>query len=248
MAHKKNYKRPTDYNKNVGSKDTQSKTTDLSSYKKWAQSLKKNPIIWIMVIAVLGASVYFQTYSYNYTQDDITYSTENSATKKGVHGIRDIFTHGSLNYYTLEPTNSGIYRPLTLLTFCMEFELFKTFNPKIGHLINVLLYFLVLLLIGPILVRLFSIKKLPLLLPLLILLLYALHPIHTEVVASIKSRETLLSAFFCIWSFVFVANQHRQTKKCPKDLHRNYFLTWFNVKRRRPYVCCRRISCFVCLF
>jgi tetratricopeptide (TPR) repeat protein len=30
----------------------------------------------------------------------------------------------------------------------------------------------------------------------MILLLYALHPIHTEVVASIKSRDTLLSAFF----------------------------------------------------
>lgn len=196
MAHKKVYKKSNNYSRNVEFESSQEKGDSLSFYNRLRTSLKQNYIFWVIVIAVLGASIYIQTAKYNYTQDDIIYSTENAATKKGIHGVPDVFTHGSLNYYTIEPTNSGVYRPVTLLTFCIEFELFKTFSPRIGHLINVFLYFLVLCLTGVILVRLFSIKKLPLLLPLLVLLLYALHPIHTEVVASIKSRETLLSAFF----------------------------------------------------
>jgi tetratricopeptide (TPR) repeat protein len=169
---------------------------NLPKYKSWLNKQFGNYNFWVLFIAIIGASIYLQTFSFNFTQDDSIYSTANTATLKGIKGIPEVFTHGSLKYYTAEPSNSGIYRPFTLLTFCLEHEIFKGFNPKVGHIFNIILYFLTLILIGTILNRLFSLKKIHLIIPLLILMLYALHPTHTEVVASIKSRDTLLSALF----------------------------------------------------
>ena len=101
-----------------------------------------------------------------------------------------------MNFLNIDPVNSGIYRPLTLFTFALEKQIVGDFKPGVGHVVNIILYFLVLIVIGFMLVRLFSFKKITILIPLLILLLYAVHPLHVEVVASIKSRDTLLSAFF----------------------------------------------------
>lgn len=169
-------------------------------YKNWANILARQQIIWVILIAVIGASIYFQTYNFNFTLDDNLYTNDNSAVKRGLKAAPDIFTHGTLNYFTHQPSNSGNYRPVSLFSFAVEYELFGEFNPKVGHTVNIVLYFLILIFTGLVLVKLFQTKKTPLLIPLLILLLYALHPIHTEVVASIKSRDSLLAAFFSFWS------------------------------------------------
>jgi protein O-mannosyl-transferase len=174
----------------------------LPKYKVWLNKLSGHYNFWVLFISIIGASIYLQTYSFNFTQDDSIYSTANTATLKGLKGVPEVFTYGSLKYYTVEPSNSGIYRPFTLFSFCLEKEIFKTFNPKVGHIINVSIYFLILILIGIILIKLFSLKKIPKVIPLLILVLYAFHPTHTEVVASIKSRDTLLSAFFIFSSLI----------------------------------------------
>jgi protein O-mannosyl-transferase len=198
MAKKRKYYKDLIQNNEIG----EIESNILPFHKRWFKMTPSNYYLWLLLIAIIGASIYFQTYSYNFTLDDNLYSISNSATLKGINGIPDVFTHGSLNSYILQPSNSGIYRPFTLLTFCLEHEMFKGFNPKVGHFINILLYFLNLILIGIILIKLFSFKRIPLIIPLLILLLYALHPTHTEVVASIKSRDTLLSAFFVFSSLI----------------------------------------------
>ena len=131
--------------KNQGTNPITPLSEQLSLKWKVQHFFSSNRNLWLLVIVLLGCSVYWQTKDFEFTQDDTLYSTGNSATQKGINGIPDVFSHGSLNYYTVEPTNSGIYRPLTLLTFCIEYELFKGFKPLNGHLINIILYFLVCL-------------------------------------------------------------------------------------------------------
>lgn len=156
----------------------------------------KTTAIWILIIAFFGAALYFQTIPYGYSGDDGIYSYFNWATQKGLGAWDELFKNGSMNFLSIEPVNSGIYRPFTLLTFALEYEVFGEFEASNGHLINVILYFLFLLILGFFLDRICRLGKLPDWIPLLALLLFAAHPIHTEVVASVKSRDILLAALF----------------------------------------------------
>ncbi len=162
--------------------------------------LPQNPLLWIMAISLLGASLYFSTYKYDFSADDGMYTYFNSATKGGMSRTGDLFRFGSMHFLNINPINSGAYRPFTLLTFAVEKQITGEFKPVYGHIFNIILYFLVLFVVGLLLLQLFKRKGLPAMIPFMALLLYALHPIHVEVVASIKSRDTLLSAFFAFWA------------------------------------------------
>nr|WP_170857139.1 tetratricopeptide repeat protein [Algoriphagus locisalis] len=153
-------------------------------------------IFWILLIAFLGALLYTQTYNYGYTGDDGIYAYYNRVTQKGLEEWTELFQYGSMNFIQINPVNTSIYRPFTLLTFAVEYAIFGEFEAGNGHVFNVILYFGVLVILGLLLVRIFGKRNLPIVLPLLILALYAFHPIHTEVVASVKSRDTLLASLF----------------------------------------------------
>jgi hypothetical protein len=117
----------------------------------------KYKIIWISLIAIIGSAIFFQTFNYNFSGDDGLYSFSNKATQKGLKDVVDIFRFGSLNFIAHNPTNTGTYRPVTLLTFSVEKQLFGEFRPSTGHIINIILYFLTLLLIGLFLESIFKI-------------------------------------------------------------------------------------------
>ncbi|GAB2499274.1 tetratricopeptide repeat protein [Algoriphagus taiwanensis] len=158
--------------------------------------MKIKPWIWIVLVALLGTAVYIQSVDFDYTLDDGLYAKSNRVTTKGMENWTEVFKYGSMNFIEISPTNTGIYRPFTLLTFAIENELVGEFNPAVSHAINLLLYFGLLVIIGFLLEGISKVKNLPSLFPLLVLLLFALHPLHVEVVASAKSRDTLLSAVF----------------------------------------------------
>ncbi|WP_026966980.1 tetratricopeptide repeat protein [Algoriphagus terrigena] len=152
--------------------------------------------IWILLIAFFGTLLYIQTIGFDYTLDDGIYANSNRVTLKGLEEWPELFKYGSMNFIEISPVNTGIYRPLTLLTFAVENELVGKFDPGVSHSINLLLYFALLVVLGFLLAELIQVKKLPWWVPALILLLYAVHPLHVEVVASAKSRDTLLSSLF----------------------------------------------------
>ncbi|MBX9887951.1 MAG: tetratricopeptide repeat protein [Flavobacteriaceae bacterium] len=158
--------------------------------------ISRTHLLGILLISLFGCSLYFQTYNYEYTADDGIYSHLNTATSKGLKSTTDLFQYGSMNFINSDSNNSGIYRPFTLFTFALEKQVFNEFNPAYGHAINIVIYFLTLVAIGLFLVGLFNLKNIPFTIPLLMLLLFAVHPIHVEAVASIKSRDTLLSCLF----------------------------------------------------
>lgn len=126
----------------------------------------------------------------------------------------------------------GRYRPMSQLTYMIEFQLFgkdikerigdlddyynlhnaeheyyfyDTSLPFVNHLMNLLYYILLCLLIYEVLARIFPQyegKKWFQSLPFLAVLLFAVHPIHTEVVANVKGRDeifAMLGSFAALW-------------------------------------------------
>ena len=151
--------------------------------------------LWIRIILVIAVFIlYGSSINYEFTVDDNIFFLKHTSVQKGLSGIGETFTYGSLEKYNgmkgVQP-----YRPVTLISFAVQKELFEN-SPAKAHLVNVLLYIFLLLVIFNLLVKL-----LPGINPLvcgLIVLLFAAHPVHTEVVASVKSQDELLSALFSL--------------------------------------------------
>lgn len=139
----------------------------------------------ILAVAILA---YSNTVTHQFALDDFSVIVKHSHVQKGMDGIGTILTtnyrHGNSGF------NDGLYRPLSLVTFALEKEFFNN-NTTIGHGINIIFYGL-----GCFFLFL-SFRKLlesfPQFVPFSIVLLFALHPIHTEVVANIKGRDELLA-------------------------------------------------------
>lgn len=175
-------------------------------------SVKQNQKLLFLLI-LLVFLLYGNSIKNNYALDDdyVTVTNprnlQNHRIAKGIRGIKHIFT----SHYIETKQQSFEYRPLTLTTFAVEYEFFGS-NPHISHLINLLLYALTNCILFLILARLF--KDHHIIVPLLITILFLAHPIHTEVVSNIKSRDELLSFLFGLCSFLFIL-KNRETKKKP---------------------------------
>jgi protein O-mannosyl-transferase len=158
-------------------------------------------------IAALAFLLYTNTLGHDYVLDDQAVITQNEFTQKGAAGIGDILT----NYYWRGywDTNAGLYRPLSEVTFALEWELFEN-NPHLGHFNNALLYgllgFLIFFFLSDLLIGCSPIV------PFLAALVFICHPIHTEVVANIKSRDELLCLVFFVLSAMPLVRSFDQKK------------------------------------
>lgn len=177
-------------------------TIQYSSKTNTVKPIHQRAKLYVLLISLLSFILYYQSVNFEYTLDDRVYTFNNEATSGGLDRIGDIFKYGSINFFTLQPANTGTYRPITLLSFALEFEIAGRFDPRISHFINVLLYSLLIFILGFVLIRLFNKKDYNYSLPILILLLFATHPIHIEAVASVKSRDSLLAGFFMVISLL----------------------------------------------
>jgi tetratricopeptide (TPR) repeat protein len=137
--------------------------------------------------------IYANTLNHEYTIDDLVVVTSNKMTQEGVSAIPEIFKHSFLFGYDGREDES--YRPLTLTTFAIEKSLFDA-KPGTSHLIQVILYGLCILVLFKFLLNLFGNHRKNI--AIAITLIFMLHPIHTEVVANVKSRDELLSALFLL--------------------------------------------------
>lgn len=143
--------------------------------------------------------IYSNTFNHGFVLDDDVVYLKNSFVQKGFGGLTDIFSHGFL--YGFNQRNDQSYRPLVLANFAIEHQIFGN-NPKAHHVIGVLIYSLVCLILYQFLLLLFRDQS-----PWLafwMALLFAVHPIHTEVVANIKGRDELLHALFLLLSLKFL--------------------------------------------
>lgn len=155
---------------------------------------KRADFIRKVVLLLVPFLLYGATLSFDYALDDALYITDNSFTKEGLGGIWDHLTKESLvGFYGEQKSllTGGRYRPLAPITYSIEYALYG-FNPTLSHLLNVVLYGLLLLLLYRALALLRDSKHWFFNVAFLGLLFFAVHPLHVEVVANIKGRDQIL--------------------------------------------------------
>jgi protein O-mannosyl-transferase len=151
----------------------------------------------LLILTIIPSVFYFNSLFNNYALDDGVVITENKFTKKGISAIPELVTHNL--YYGYANIKVGLYRPLPLVTHALEYELFGK-APGISHLINVIIYVMIVLLLYKFLSDyIFKENNLP---AFFCAIIFAIHPIHTEAVANIKGRDELLSLFFLLSSLI----------------------------------------------
>ncbi len=167
-----------------------------------------------LVLFALGLGLYLQTVHFDYNLDDKLVITQNEFTQKGLAGIPDLLFKESFSGfpgYNPDLIAGARYRPLSLVTFALEYELFGL-RPDISHFVNALLYALTLLLVLRILVLFLPEKGNPWLSAAFAgAVLFALHPVHTEVVSNIKGRDELLALLFALGT-LYYALRHAATR------------------------------------
>ncbi len=181
-----------------------------------------------IILAILSFVFYANTISNTYALDDMLVIVDNAYVQRGVAGIGDILTHDAYHSY-MERRNGGNalaggrYRPLSIITFAIEQQILGvTVDPTenvnvaadrtpeleltlqkdmhVRHFINVLLYTLLVIVLLRFL-RQVIFPNDPLL-AFMAVVLFTIHPLHTEVVANVKSRDEILSLLFISLTFI----------------------------------------------
>ena len=143
-------------------------------------------------LAAFAFLLYVNSIGYEYTMDDDIFFLKHTSVRKGFSGMGEIWSHGSMEKFD---NTQGVqaYRPILLVVFAVEKELFG-FNSAVSHFINVALYVLIALALFRVL-RLLLRDVHPYVIA-LVTACFIAHPLHTEVVASVKSRDELLAGLF----------------------------------------------------
>lgn len=141
-------------------------------------------------------------------------------TQKGLSGIKGIFSKDTFyGFFKKEGKDKlvtgGRYRPASVASFAVEHSIFG-YNPHVSHFINALLYGFLCMLLFALLKRLFEgtfdESKLEIF-AWVAALIFAAHPIHTEVVANIKGRDELFVGLFGLLSMYFLFDRVRSSWK-----------------------------------
>ena len=171
-----------------------------SSVKSFiSKSILKLKNLLGVLIAFISLLLYVQSISFDYNLDDSVVILANNNIKQGIAGIPIILTKDRLFGVEEQALRTPEYRPASFVLFAIEWEFFPN-NPQVSHFMNVLLYSLTCWLLFLLLCQLFTEQSL--IIPFICSLLFTLHPIHTEVVDNIKSRDEILCLLFGILSII----------------------------------------------
>ncbi|MBL4707366.1 MAG: tetratricopeptide repeat protein [Flavobacteriales bacterium] len=169
--------------------------------------MKQNRII-ILVLFGLSFLLYLNTLKHGYVLDDFSVIKENFIVKKGTEGISEIWkTHYRYGYGY---QTGKLYRPLSFSLFAIQWEIAPD-SPELAHSMNVFLYAVLACLLFIFLVQLLG--KQHKLLSFIATLLFIAHPIHTEVVANIKSVDDILVFILSVSAYLFLFHYLKQQNK-----------------------------------
>lgn len=159
-----------------------------------------------IIICVVALIQYGNTFEHDYAWDDAIVITQNDRVQAGLSEPSKFFR----NIKSDEAQHRYGYRPISLLSFALDIEL-SDMTPKTGHVMNVLYYALLCCLIFYFLRRMFPEKGT--LFSLIIVGLFLIHPVHTEVVANIKSRDEILAMIFGMLALISFLNYLEKSKR-----------------------------------
>jgi tetratricopeptide (TPR) repeat protein len=181
------------------------------------QQLKNKNILSLQkaLLVVLPLLLYLNTIQHGFVLDDLMLITGNEYTTGKWEGFQKIWTNDAFAGYlgegkTLLP--GGRYRPLSQALFNLYYTGFG--EKAMGlHLANILLFMLTAVMLFKNLRNILgSTKSEPLSVAFIASLLYVVHPLHTEVVANIKSMDYLLSMFFAMLTLHYSLSYQRHKK------------------------------------
>ena len=165
-------------------------------------------------LAILCFLLYGNTMYNGYVLDDVMVIKDNIVVPQGISKIPDILSTLRLEGYA---NMSNEYRPISLVMFATECEIAKMmspdknpFNAGLHHFFNVLVFAGCLITLFLFLNKLFNGKRPAV--ALITTILFAVHPIHTEIVANIKSRDELCCFFFAFLALNFFADYMKEGK------------------------------------
>ena len=185
------------------------------------------------ILGILAFVFYFNSFFNEYAHDDGIVIVKNEYVQEGLSGIPSILTKDAYDSYyrqlnTINQLSGGRYRPLSIVTFAIEQQFFGTMpvdkmdsilkqniaygvrgeqekrlirDMHVRHVFNVLWYILSVVVLLYFL-RYIVFKSSPMM-AFIAALLFTIHPIHTEVVANVKSRDEIMSLLFMCLTFIF---------------------------------------------
>lgn len=172
--------------------------------------LSKKRQLFLLLTLAFGLNI--NTVFNEYALDDVVVLTGNSLVQKGVKGIPKLLT--TEFFYGLENKDSelsgGRYRPFALVLFAIEYQFFGM-TPWVNHLINVVLFVLLIALLFRLLEK-HVFREQHEYLAFITCIIFVVHPIHTEVIANIKSRDELITLILLIvTSFTFIKYSEKKS-------------------------------------
>jgi len=162
--------------------------------------------MYYLILSLTVLIVFGNTLFNGYNMDDNLVTQNHSLTAKGFSAISEIF---SSSYYSDNAEINFGYRPMVHLSFALEHQFFGQ-SATVSHFFNLLFYLLAVLLFFKLLINWFGSQYQ--LLVMIAALLFAVHPIHTEVVASIKNRDEILAFLFAVVAGLFLHNYYTKHK------------------------------------
>lgn len=171
---------------------------------KWLQ-----PSVQQWIVFAFGLVLYANTLGHDFTQDDAIVIQENMFTQQGIKGVPGILEYDTFYGFFKDPTklklvSGGRYRPFTLVIFAGIHQLFDN-SPAFYHFFSILLYAFTCMLLYNVLLMLLKTRFSDLqagFIAFCSALLFAGHPIHTEVVANVKGLDetfSLLGSLAALW-------------------------------------------------
>jgi hypothetical protein len=161
------------------------------------------------ILLAIGFIFYINSVSNEFALDDGIVIIHNDYVQHGFGGIGKILSTDAYDsYYRSMNANQmlagGRYRPLSIVVFAIEHAIFGGESWHLMHLVSVLFYILCILTIFYFLHNHFF-KKMPFGedMAFLAAVLFAIHPMHTEVVSNVKSLDEILSLTCIVLTFIF---------------------------------------------
>ncbi len=176
---------------------------------------KKYYVILLAIVFLVFGNTLFN----GYNLDDNLVTQKHVLTSKGLSSVNKIF---SQSYYSNNVDLGFGYRPIVLLSFAIEHQ-FLGESAKTSHFVNLILYAIAVLLLFKLLLGYTGEKGI--LLAFLASILFAVHPIHAEVIASIKNRDEILAFLFLMLSALSI----EKYLKCNSLLSLFSILIYFSI-------------------
>ncbi|MCB0507622.1 MAG: hypothetical protein KDD21_04900 [Bacteroidetes bacterium] len=169
---------------------------------KFPAKIYENKFGVCLLLLGLVLLLYAKTFSYDYALDDYFINTDLPQRSQGIEGLLHIFK---------TPFNKSDYRPFLILSYAIENYVVGEPSAPISHIVNVVLYYLLCVSIYAFMCAL-PLEKNKKLIALIVTILFLVHPIHTNVICNLKSRDNILSMLFGILSCIPILMIQNQNK------------------------------------